>query len=368
LIPPETECFDYINFADCGDFVGFLGGCDATALADFRTRSGFAHPCRRSEVVMRHILVVDDEPAICAVLQMTFEADGTSRVSTAACAEDAVAIAMRDRPDAAIIDAVLPRTSGLTLAKLLIGHGIPVLVMTGQPDYQRQLEESGICCLAKPISMRRVVLETRFLLDEATRRMAQLQTGLAELYRARSELSRLLEDGRVLIARVQADREARWTAEDRRRSPCKSIWESLLEEALAAAGTDRGILQIADRTTETLRIVAYRGLGEPFREFFTAVKANDDSASGAAFKRGCRIIAPDILRSTVFVGKASCKVLRDSDIRAVQATPVLGRDWRVSGVIETYWRSPWQPREAALAGLNRMAARVAEAIESLPPF
>jgi len=313
---------------------------------------------------MRHILVVDDEPAIRNVLQMTFEADGTSRVSTAGSAEDAVEIVLHDRPDAAIIDAILPCSSGLTLARHMIGRGIPVLVMTGQPEYQRELEASGICCLAKPVSMRRVLVETRLLLDEATRRMAQLRVGLMELNEARSELSRLLEDSRVLVARVQAEREERRIAKGGLRSPFASVWDHFVDEAIAAAGADHGMLQVADLATETLRIVASRGLAAPFLDFFAAVRALDDSTCGAAFKRGCRILAPDISHSTLFVGKESGRVLREAGIQAVQSTPALARDGRVIGVVETHWRTVWQPTEPELTGLDRVVAQIADAIEA----
>ena len=60
---------------------------------------------------MSHILVVDDEEAVCWALQRALKGEGHT-VSVAASAEDALAAASRKRPDAVVLDVRLPAWMG----------------------------------------------------------------------------------------------------------------------------------------------------------------------------------------------------------------------------------------------------------------
>ena len=95
---------------------------------------------------MRHVLVVDDDIAVSEVMRMGLEADGTCRVTCAASAKEALAVALGDRPDAAIVDAIMPGVHGLALARTLIGIGIPVMIISGAPELQRRLAAAGASC------------------------------------------------------------------------------------------------------------------------------------------------------------------------------------------------------------------------------
>ena len=136
---------------------------------------------------MRHILVVDDEAAICEILQMGLEHDGTCRVTCTATADDAMAAVQNDRPDAAIIDAVLQLGSGLVLAREVVALDVPVLVTSGEPGHQQRLRDAGCYFLPKPFSISQLLVETRRLLDEAADRKALLAAGLDRLLHPRRE-------------------------------------------------------------------------------------------------------------------------------------------------------------------------------------
>ena len=123
---------------------------------------------------MRHVLVVDNEPAICELVQLALEADGSCRVSSASNVDDALALLQRDPPDAAIIDAILPQSSGLQLAGQVLDRGLPVLIVTGEPATRERLESIGCPYLAKPFPINVLVAETKALLDDAHERRAQL--------------------------------------------------------------------------------------------------------------------------------------------------------------------------------------------------
>jgi DNA-binding response OmpR family regulator len=130
---------------------------------------------------MRHILVVDNEPAICELVQLALEADGSCRVTRASSVDDAVAVLRQDRPDAAIIDAILPQSSGLQLANQVLDLGVPVLIVTGEPATRERLESIGCPYMAKPFPINVLIAETNALLDEAVQRRAQLALLLPRL-------------------------------------------------------------------------------------------------------------------------------------------------------------------------------------------
>lgn len=123
---------------------------------------------------MRHVLVVDDEQAICELMQMALEADGSCRVTSASNPYYVAAILERDKPDVAIIDAVLRKASGLRLARLAVDLGIPVLIVTGAPETGKKLDRAGCPFLWKPFHIGTLCAETRVLIDDAAHRCAQL--------------------------------------------------------------------------------------------------------------------------------------------------------------------------------------------------
>lgn len=85
-----------------------------------------------------HILVVDDEVLIRRSLSAGLEKTGY-RTSTAFNAEDALAIATRDRPDLVLLDIGLPGMDGLeALSHLRAQVDCPVIFITGR---RRELDE-----------------------------------------------------------------------------------------------------------------------------------------------------------------------------------------------------------------------------------
>ncbi len=137
---------------------------------------------------MRHVLIVDDEPAICELVRTALEADGSCRVTSAGSAGDAMAVIENDRPDAAIVDAVLPQVSGLQLAGWAIDRGVPVLIVTGEPQTRDRLVDAGCPYLAKPFAIGKLLAEIQALLDEAAQRRADLALLLRQLGAKTAEL------------------------------------------------------------------------------------------------------------------------------------------------------------------------------------
>jgi DNA-binding NtrC family response regulator len=82
----------------------------------------------------RCVLVVDDEAAMCTLLQRVFERGGWS-VQTANDADDALEILGQATFDLLVVDKNMPGKSGLDLLKAARERGIatPALLVTGNP-------------------------------------------------------------------------------------------------------------------------------------------------------------------------------------------------------------------------------------------
>jgi DNA-binding NtrC family response regulator len=104
-------------------------------------------------------------------------------------ADEAMAAVADDRPDAALVDVCLPETSGLELANDLILAGIPVLIYSGHPGYQKQLAANRCRFLSKPFRLEELYAELRLLLDDATEHNRSLAEGLELLARSRKSLA-----------------------------------------------------------------------------------------------------------------------------------------------------------------------------------
>jgi DNA-binding NtrC family response regulator len=98
------------------------------------------------------ILVVDDDEAICEILQDYLATEGY-HVECANDGAEARAILARDRFDAAVIDVVLRDERGLDLAEHAAGIGVPVILMSGHPEFMKSADDLPYLSLRKPFRL-----------------------------------------------------------------------------------------------------------------------------------------------------------------------------------------------------------------------
>lgn len=119
---------------------------------------------------MKHILIVDDEEAVCWALQRALAREGYS-VAVAASAEQAFPLIEQKRPDAIILDVRLPGMDGLSaLARLHRSEpDVPVIVITAfgnLPTAVQAVAGGAFDYLAKPFDLQQALAAVRRALQK----------------------------------------------------------------------------------------------------------------------------------------------------------------------------------------------------------
>lgn len=105
----------------------------------------------------RRVLLIDDEDDIRAVARMSLERIGGWEVLEASSGPAGVELAALHRPDAVLLDVMMPDVDGPATFRLLDAdartHGIPVLLLTARGDHPERARwtAQGVAgVLAKP--------------------------------------------------------------------------------------------------------------------------------------------------------------------------------------------------------------------------
>ena len=130
---------------------------------------------RRADGSPIRILVVDDEAVLAELVSMALRYEGWE-ITTAADGASAVTAARDTRPDAVVLDVMLPDMTGLEVLGQLREHSpdLPVLLLTAKDAVEDRiagLSAGGDDYVTKPFSIEEVVLRLRGLLR---------RTGVAE--------------------------------------------------------------------------------------------------------------------------------------------------------------------------------------------
>ena len=123
---------------------------------------------RRADGNPINVLVVDDETVLAEMVSMALRYEGWN-ISTASDGALAVAAARTARPDAVVLDVMLPDMSGLEVLRKLREHNphLPVLLLTAKDALEDRiagLTAGGDDYVTKPFSIEEVVLRLRGLL------------------------------------------------------------------------------------------------------------------------------------------------------------------------------------------------------------
>ncbi|HEY2833046.1 MAG TPA: response regulator transcription factor [Sporichthyaceae bacterium] len=123
---------------------------------------------RRADGSPVRVLVVDDEPSLTDLLSMALRYEGW-QIKTAGDGAEALRTAREFRPDAVVLDIMLPDIDGLELLRRLRADtaDIPVLFLTAKDDVADRiagLTAGGDDYVTKPFSLEEVVARLRGLI------------------------------------------------------------------------------------------------------------------------------------------------------------------------------------------------------------
>lgn len=125
------------------------------------------------------VLVVEDDPAIQELIRFTLEKAGM-KAAVAASAEEALAALKAALPDAVLIDWMLPKMSGLALARQLRESArtekLPLIMVTArgeEADRVAGLEQGADDYLVKPFSPRELLARIQAVLRRRTPHAAE---------------------------------------------------------------------------------------------------------------------------------------------------------------------------------------------------
>ncbi|PFG44003.1 DNA-binding response OmpR family regulator [Isoptericola jiangsuensis] len=118
------------------------------------------------------VLVVEDEPAIATAIAQRLSAEGW-RVEVARDGLSGVDAAARLRPDAVVLDVMLPGIDGLEVCRRIqADHPTPILMLTARDDETDMIIGLGVGAddyMTKPFSMRELVARVKALLRRVER-------------------------------------------------------------------------------------------------------------------------------------------------------------------------------------------------------
>ena len=124
---------------------------------------------------MRHVVIIEDEPDVAALLARRFSSEGLS-VVTASDGRAGLHAVHRHRPDLVVLDLLLPTMNGWEVCRSLKANlatqEIPVIIVSaiGSPTDRIALLEMGVDdFIVKPCSVKEVLARARVVLRRAER-------------------------------------------------------------------------------------------------------------------------------------------------------------------------------------------------------
>lgn len=310
------------------------------------------------------VLVVDDEPQIRAICCQALERAGY-QVATAADGVEALRALTRTAFDAAVLDIVLPDTSGLELLRAIRERhpGTVVVLITGFASLDSAMEAVRLGAyeyLRKPFrasDLARIVARG----IEGRRLRGRNDELLAELRRANEELLARQHQLRE-HARLETGDLAAFVELGRRLSAATGLAETLqhiLAAGIAVTRAKAAAIYRIDPTQGALRGVAAIGL--PVREVAEARIAPDEGLLGRAAARGLALIENRVLGAEA-VGDRYLSFL------GVESALVMPLAWddEVCGVMALFDQQDGAFAEQSMNLVRVLAGQAARVVAALP--
>jgi PAS domain S-box-containing protein len=143
----------------------------------------------------------------------------------------------------------------------------------------------------------------------------------------------------------------------------QALYEQILDAMMAVMQSQGASMQILERRTGTLKLLAWRGFHPQAAAFWERVDANGASACGEALKTARRILVSDIETCEFMAGSKDLEAYRLSNLRAVQSTPLRSRTGGALGMVSTHWCAPHEPSVDDFSRFDVLTRQAADLIE-----
>lgn len=144
-------------------------------------------------------------------------------------------------------------------------------------------------------------------------------------------------------------------------TPANEHLDDILRLAMAEVGAFKGHIQLLDRRSQTLFIVAHRECDQDMLDRFKVVSAGDGSITGRALREQKRITIENMESSGL--DRRIVQFACDRGVKAYQSTPLLSRDNTIDGMISTHFDAVHRPSAGDLMRMGRHLKRAFELID-----
>lgn len=145
----------------------------------------------------------------------------------------------------------------------------------------------------------------------------------------------------------------------------EDVLGEILDTAINMSHADMGNIQLLEPESGALKIQAHRGFQQPFLDYFVSVYpeiGGCGASCGAAFARKQRVIVEDVCKSAIFTGTPALDVMLAAGARGVQSTPLVSREGKLVGMLNTHYHQPGIVDEFDLRFIDLLAGQAADII------
>jgi DNA-binding response OmpR family regulator len=154
------------------------------------------------------ILVVDDEPLLCDLFRVWLHDDLGADVECSLTGTIAAQMMIGKHFDLALIDALLPDSSGIALAELAANQNTPALLTSGHPDVIDRLDRFGFPNLKKPFIINSLIAEATSILSNAAQNILRVKASAVLMHSRTQALKAAIEESRRLVEAIAIRQDA----------------------------------------------------------------------------------------------------------------------------------------------------------------
>jgi PAS domain S-box-containing protein len=140
------------------------------------------------------------------------------------------------------------------------------------------------------------------------------------------------------------------------------LYDQIMAAAITLTRADAGTVQILDKATQELVLLAAQGFDCTITDHFDRVNASSNTSCGLALIKGTRAFI-DFDRPECDDPCGALRMHVDAGYRSAQSTPLLSRSGQPIGMVSTHWRQHYRPTEQELRFLDLLARQAADLIE-----